>query len=192
MSRRGFNPWAAWCGPGGPGFDPGGGKWRLFDRGDLKYIVLELLSERPMHGYEVMRALEEESGGWYTPSPGSVYPALQMLEDEGYLRSENRDGKRVYEITEAGRVFLREHRDRVEDIVDRVAEIGERFTGRAMRDLGRSFVRLAQASFEAATRTAGDPESLERLREVLERAAREVETARKGGSGARSSGAADG
>src|SRR5262245_17962661 len=64
---------------GFPGF-PGGGK-RFFGRGDLKYALLELLQERPMHGYEMMKALQERTGGLYTPSAGSVYPTLQMLED---------------------------------------------------------------------------------------------------------------
>ncbi|MFQ5890485.1 MAG: PadR family transcriptional regulator [Gemmatimonadota bacterium] len=179
MSRRGTNPWAAWCGPGAFAFGRPGFRWRVFDRGDLKYIILELLSEKPMHGYEVMRALEEESGGCYSASPGSVYPALQMLEDQGYVTSEKADGKRVYRITEEGRAFLREHRERVEDIFDRVSEFSDHFTGRGMRDLTRSFVRLAQASFESAVRMTGDPEALGRLKEVLERAVREVEEARR-------------
>jgi DNA-binding PadR family transcriptional regulator len=64
----------------------------MFDRGDLKFAVLRLIAERPMHGYEVMRALEDESRGTYRPSPGSVYPTLQMLEDEGFLRVNESSG----------------------------------------------------------------------------------------------------
>ena len=100
-------------GPGGPlgeeGFPgfPGGGK-RFFGRGDLKYALLELLQERPMHGYEMMKALQEQTGGMYTPSAGSVYPTLQMLEDRGFVTVSEVEGKKVYSITDAGRAFLAE------------------------------------------------------------------------------------
>lgn len=100
-------------GPGGPfgeeGFfgGPGRGK-HFFGRGDLKYVLLELLEERPMHGYEMMKALQERTGGRYTPSAGSVYPTLQMLEDRGFVTVSEVDGKKVYQITDAGRAFLAE------------------------------------------------------------------------------------
>jgi DNA-binding PadR family transcriptional regulator len=81
---------------------------RFFGRGDLKYALLELLQERPMHGYEMMKALQERTGGMYTPSPGSVYPTLQMLEDRGFVTVSEADGKKVYSITDAGRAFLAE------------------------------------------------------------------------------------
>ena len=81
-------------------------KWKIFERGDLKFVILRLISKRPMHGYEVMKALEEESKGYYRPSPGSVYPTLQMLEDEGYVTVEEADGKKIYSITEDGAAYL--------------------------------------------------------------------------------------
>ena len=81
--------------------DFGGGRYRggIFGRGDLKFMVLRVLADRPMHGYDVMRALETESKGCYKASPGSVYPTLQMLEDEGYLVSKKEGGKKVYSVT---------------------------------------------------------------------------------------------
>src|SRR5438445_7205208 len=72
-------------------------------RGDVRTAVLAVLAEQPGHGYEVIQSLEEKSGGAWRPSPGSIYPTLQLLEDEGLVRSEERDGKRVYEVTDAGR-----------------------------------------------------------------------------------------
>jgi len=72
-------------------------------RGEIRTALLAELSEAPGHGYEIMQRLEEKSGGAWRPSPGSVYPTLQMLEDEGLVRSTERDDKRVYEITDAGR-----------------------------------------------------------------------------------------
>jgi DNA-binding PadR family transcriptional regulator len=71
-------------------------------RGDMRRAVLSALGDGPGHGYEVMRRLEARSGGIWRPSPGSIYPTLQMLEDEGLVRSHAQDGTRVYELTDAG------------------------------------------------------------------------------------------
>ena len=185
----GFGGWASFCGPfwgQGPGQGPGRGRERVFGRGDLRYLILKLLATRPMHGYEVMQELGKESGGWYSPSAGSVYPVLQLLQDQGLVTSEERDGKRVYSITEAGRKNLEENRDRVDDVFERVAGFTERFTGAEMRDVTRSFMRFAQVSFEEAMKRAGDAEALGRLKDILDRATREVEemvAGRKGANG---------
>jgi DNA-binding PadR family transcriptional regulator len=72
-------------------------------RGDIRTALLAVLAEGPGHGYDVMQRLEDKSGGVWRPSPGSVYPTLQMLEDEGLVRSTERDGKRIFEITDEGR-----------------------------------------------------------------------------------------
>src|SRR6266478_6069413 len=72
-------------------------------RGQIRTALLAVLSEEPGHGYDVMQKLEDKTGGAWRPSPGSVYPTLQLLEDEGLVRSTERDGKRVFEITDAGR-----------------------------------------------------------------------------------------
>jgi DNA-binding PadR family transcriptional regulator len=89
---------------------------RLFEKGDLKYVILNLLKEKPSHGYEIIRAMEEHFHGFYTPSAGSVYPTLQMLEDMGYVSSSERDGKRIYTITEEGKKFLKDQQVTVDKI----------------------------------------------------------------------------
>ncbi|MGZ6297570.1 MAG: PadR family transcriptional regulator [Candidatus Limnocylindrales bacterium] len=103
------------AGPGaGPGFGGHGahrGWWRLgfigggprVRRGDVRSAILALLAEEPMHGYQIINELETRSGGRWRPSAGSVYPTLQQLEDEGLVRAEERDGRRVFTLTEAGR-----------------------------------------------------------------------------------------
>lgn len=94
---------------GGRGRGGFGGDWGdepRTRRGDFKFMLLELLSERPQHGYELMKELEAHRGGFRRSSPGSVYPTLQMLEEAGYLTSEEVEGKRVYTITDSGRLFL--------------------------------------------------------------------------------------
>ncbi|OIK28574.1 PadR family transcriptional regulator [Streptomyces malaysiense] len=99
-------------GPGGPGFGPGFGPWGhrgrggprgRARRGDVRASILALLTERPMHGYEMIQEIAERSGGAWKPSPGSVYPTLQMLEDEGLIVSESEGGKKLFSLTESGR-----------------------------------------------------------------------------------------
>lgn len=102
----GFDPF--WWGGPGPGRRRRGRR-QWFGAGDMKYVILKLLRDKPMHGYEVMKALEEQSHGCYKPSPGTVYPTLQWLEDEGLVSSEEKEGKKVYVITDAGRTFLEEN-----------------------------------------------------------------------------------
>ncbi len=130
-----------------------------------------------------MQRLEEETGGFYTASPGSVYPVLQMLQDQGYVTARDEEGKRVYSITPVGRAFLDENSDRVEDVMDRVSEFASRFTGAGMGDVTRAFVKLAQTSFETASARAGDADALRQVREILEQATKDMKAARAGGTG---------
>lgn len=172
----GFGAWANCMGPGVFGFGrPLGPKRRVVRKGELKYVILELLADEPMHGYEIIRRLEEESKGMYSPSPGSIYPTLQMLEDQGYVLSEQLDGKRVYDITAAGRAFRKQHTARTSDIFSRFVNLGERFAGSDMRDVTKSFIHLAQLSFDRAAAANGDPKSMQRLKEILDRTASEIE-----------------
>jgi DNA-binding PadR family transcriptional regulator len=122
FSRRdpGFGgPWWAGAGRGfGPGLGRfGGGRRR---RGDVRAAIITLLGEEPMHGYQIIQEITERSSGRWQPSPGSVYPTLQALEDEGVVRAEEREGKRVFALTDEGR--------------ERLAELAER--ERAPWDLG--------------------------------------------------------
>ena len=92
----------------------GGPPWaggRRAKRGDVRTALLSLLGDQPMHGYDLIRELEERSGGAWRPSPGSIYPTLQLLEDEGLVTSQEQDGKRVYTINDAGRAELEQRRE---------------------------------------------------------------------------------
>ncbi|MFI7017839.1 PadR family transcriptional regulator [Streptomyces sp. NPDC050164] len=117
--RATFGPFGpggpGWGGPGGPGFGPGpwGGRGRggprgRARRGDVRASILALLKDRPMHGYEMIQEIAERSGGAWKPSPGSVYPTLQLLEDEGLIVSESEGGKKLFSLTEAGRAAAEE------------------------------------------------------------------------------------
>jgi len=95
-------------GPRGPGCDRGHGHghgrgpWSRARRGDVRAAILLALADEPMHGYQIMQRLEERSGGAWRPSPGSVYPTLQLLEDQGLVKGEEADGRRVFSLTETG------------------------------------------------------------------------------------------
>lgn len=110
--HEGGPPWARhWR--GNMFFGPPWAGGRRARRGDVRTAILTLLAEKPMHGYDLIRELEERSGGAWRPSPGSVYPTLQMLEEEGLIGGEDQDSKRVFTLTDAGRDELEERRERV-------------------------------------------------------------------------------
>jgi DNA-binding PadR family transcriptional regulator len=138
-------------------------------RGDIKFILLELLSERSQHGYELMKELEARRGGFRRSSPGSVYPTLQMLEEGGYLTSEEVDGKRVYTITESGRQFLR---DRNPQSYSRDAD--NRFTEKPSEliELRRTLTEVNDAVTQVAR--SGNLEQANRVRDLLIQAKREI------------------
>jgi len=140
----------------------------------MKYVILKLLKDKPRHGYEVMKELEDQMHGCYSPSPGTVYPTLQWLEDEGLVAAKDVEGKKVYEITDAGRAFLEEHRDMVDDIFDRVREAVDRTLGGAMGDVNRSLGRLVKAVYRTGWK-ARDEATRQRLVAILDRVVGEVE-----------------
>ena len=151
---------------------------RLFERGELKFVILRLVSKEPMHGYQVMQALEKEAGRWYKPSPGSVYPTLQMLEDEGLVDCEAQGGKKVYRITDEGRAYLEEHGDVVDKIFDRVGAFADGFFRKESRELTGAFSRLAQTYLETTFARKLNPDSIQEMVEILDRAREDLEAVR--------------
>jgi DNA-binding PadR family transcriptional regulator len=148
----------------------GGGGWggpRRARRGDVRTALLRLISEKPMHGYDLIRELEERSGGMWRPSAGSIYPTLQMLEDEGLVKSEEQDGKRVYTITDAGRTELDERAARGEEAPWEFGAAAEGLG--ALRESG---FQLAAAVMQVAR--TGSKEQRETAGEILADARRKV------------------
>jgi DNA-binding PadR family transcriptional regulator len=157
---------------------PGPEVHRFFGRGDMKFALLELLRERPMYGYEMMKALEEKSGGFYTPSPGSIYPTLQMLEDRGFVSVKEVEGKKVYSITDTGQVLLAERQKDEEHFAGPPWMRGHGPGGKQPRpemqalrseaaETGRLLAIAGRMSFQ-------DPEQLAKLRGVIERTRKEL------------------
>ena len=154
------------------------GAWggRMFEQGDLKYVILQLLAEKPRHGYEIIKELEEKSGGVYAPSAGAVYPTLTLLEDMGFATSTQTDGgKKTYTITDAGRAYLVENQSTVDDMFERLGEIGSAFFSDTMREVGKAFGHIARATFSASQEHLRDSETSRRILEVLQRASREID-----------------
>jgi DNA-binding PadR family transcriptional regulator len=130
-------------------------------RGDVRAAALALLAEEPMNGYQIIQAIAERSDGVWRPSPGSVYPALQQLEDEGLIRAEAADGRRAYQLTEEGRSYVEAHPDEVRAPWDVVAgTVGD--TAIEMRNL---IGQVAMAAFQVVS--AGTDSQVAQAREVL-------------------------
>lgn len=147
---------------------------RLFQRGDLKYVILELIRDKPRYGYEIITALEERSHGFYSPSPGSIYPTLRMLEEAGHIRSDQQDGKKVYTITDDGVKFLEERGHFTERIRQHMKDHWnprDRVNvGETMQDFGRLGGLLARHSRRL------DSEKMKQVREIISRAYNEVKS----------------
>lgn len=139
-------------------------------RGDMKFILLGVLSERPQHGYELIKQLETRRGGFRRLSPGSVYPTLQMLEEGGYLTSEQVDGKRVYTITESGRQFLSD-RNQQADSKNTYDSFMENKPSELI-ELRRTLTQLNDAVTQIAR--SGNLEQANRVRDLLVQVKREI------------------
>ncbi len=148
---------------------------RFFRQGEVRLALLSLLRDEAGHGYELMRRLGERSGGMYQASAGTVYPVLQQLEDEGLVRIEELEGKKVYHLTDAGREELLLHEEDVERIWRRAhgwKDWGINM-GPETAEIWGSWGRLSKAAFKAAARA--DFEATERIRDILEKARKELE-----------------
>ncbi len=166
-------------GPNGHGHGRGNG--RRFDRGDVKYVLLDLLREGPRHGYDMIKELEKRSGGLYSPSPGSVYPTLQMLEDQGLVTSTTVDGKRTYRLTDAGYAFMEDRPERTDDARGRAwAEGAGGAGGEGIRDelrsAGREAGDLARSLRDAVRSYTPDSRQVNEIRDVLGETRKRIET----------------
>ena len=157
----------------GEGFSHGYHRESPFQKGDLKYVILDLLKEKPRYGYDIIRSLEKKSHGFYSPSPGVVYPTLQMLEEMGYATAQERDGKKVYTITDAGLHFLSERHDTADEVRRHMKHHWHFDTASAIGDLMGEMAQFRR-SIGPRIRKA-NPDKLKKIREVVARARAEIE-----------------
>jgi DNA-binding PadR family transcriptional regulator len=168
-------------GMGGRAFRAG----RRLASGDLQLVLLALLADRPSHGYELIKDLEERSGGFYAPSPGMVYPALTWLEEVGYASVAAEGAKKLYRITDAGREFLGENQDAADAMLSQLEHIGRKM-GRVREifggldegeELGDSReIHAARRNLRHALREKREASADEksRIAEILNRAAEQI------------------
>jgi DNA-binding PadR family transcriptional regulator len=158
-------------GPHSPGFGPfghgGRGQRSRARRGDVRTAVLLVLASEPMHGYQIMQRLEERSGGAWRPSPGSVYPTLQLLEDQGLIKGEQAEGRRVFALTDAGREEAEKLSERVGDApFGEGGDVDPRFALRQeFFSLGGAFKQVAQV---------GTPDDVQKAIAILREARKRI------------------
>jgi DNA-binding PadR family transcriptional regulator len=160
-------------GPEGFGrFGPRGG--RPLGHGDLRLLLLALIGEKPRHGYDLIRAVEERFAGAYSPSPGAVYPTLTMLEEQDLVRAEAAEGsKRLYTITAEGKAFLKENEALVEGILTRIDMTASAYSSRVAPDeVWEAWKTLKQAM--NMPRAPWTDAEAERIRTILAKAARDI------------------
>lgn len=154
---------------------------RMFARGELRLLLLRLIADEPRHGYELIKAIEEMTAGSYAPSPGTVYPTLSLLEDEGAIRevAGGDEPRKAFEATEQGRAELSEREEEAEALLKRVQEHGERHTERgkafATPEMFRALGNLAQVVKNKARSGSLDEEAVERIVDLIDEMARRIE-----------------
>ena len=150
---------------------------RLFEQGDLRYVILKLLADKASHGYELIKAIEDRLGGAYSPSPGVIYPTLTLLEETGLIAAGPSEGARkLYEITAEGRAALERDKAIVEAIFARMEEVNARLGGGPAPQIIRAYENLKTALKLRVRRGPLNSEQVAAIAQLLDAAARTVET----------------
>jgi DNA-binding PadR family transcriptional regulator len=144
----------------------------MFDAGALRLVVLGLIAEEPRHGYDIIKALEAKFQGAYSPSPGAIYPMLQMLEEADLVSSTADGNKRLYTITEQGRAYLDENRAELERINAQIGHVSGHMGGVALGDEFRAFAFAVKSRLR---RGGWNAEQAEKARDIIRKARRELE-----------------
>jgi DNA-binding PadR family transcriptional regulator len=185
LAMRGGRGWQGSWGPfhfdfGDEGWGGGGrrgrGRKRMFEQGELRLVLLKLIADEPRHGYDLIRAIEELTGGEYAPSPGIVYPTLTLLQDMGLIEEAPGEGPRKpFQITGEGRTHLEDRSDEVEGLIERLEELRPRRDQMAGPAIGRAVKNLMTALSHRVGRDGLDEELLHEIAAILDEAAQRIE-----------------
>jgi len=178
-----------WHGSWGPfSFDVEGEGWggrrgrrsrRMFESGELRLVLLKLIAEEPRHGYDLIRAIEDLTGGEYAPSPGVVYPTLTLLQDMGLIEEAVGEGPRKrFQATDEGRAHLEEKAEEVEALFDRLRDLAPTASETAGPAIGRAIKNLMTALRHRVSRDGLDDELLHEIAAILDEAAQKIERAK--------------
>lgn len=185
--------YGAWTGGGGRHFGRGHGHWtqdmddgegrrgrhgrrRMFDGGELKLVLLKLIADQPRHGYELIRAIEELTGGAYAPSPGVVYPTLTMLDEMGLIEERQTEGaKKQFAATEAGLAHLGEQQALVDALIARLEQIGSMQARSDNSSVRRAMMNLRAALMNRLQCGDVDAETVHRIVGLIDETAQKIE-----------------
>jgi DNA-binding PadR family transcriptional regulator len=183
--RHGREFFEGFMGRGGRGFGPGFGAFggpdfgqareRLFDSGELRLVILQLVAEKPSYGYEIIKAIEERLSGGYAPSPGVVYPTLTLLEEEGYATvSSAEGGKKLYTVTGQGQEFLKTNEGTIKAIFGRMEQASKAFGRGRSPQIMRAMMNLGFALKMRAGQGHLTPEQTRTIVEAIDAAAKTI------------------
>jgi DNA-binding PadR family transcriptional regulator len=185
LAMRGGRGWQGHWGPfhfdfgeGSEGWGRRGGRRarRMFESGELRLVLLKLIADEPRHGYDLIRAIEDLTGGEYAPSPGVVYPTLTLLQDMGLIEEAPGEGPRkAFQVTDEGRAHLDERSEEVEGLFERLADLKPRQGSVAGPAIGRAVKNLMTALSHRVGRDGLDEELLHEIAAILDEAAQRIE-----------------
>jgi len=148
----------------------------MFDAGELRLVLLRLIADQPRHGYDLIRAIEEMTGGAYAPSPGVVYPTLTMLQDMGLIEEQAAEGARkAFAVSAEGEAHLAERKDEVDALIARLTGLGEENKKTGGAPIGRAVGNLLSALWHRVTRDDTDEDRLHEIAAILDDAAQRIE-----------------
>ena len=166
-------------GPGGRGRGGPRGRRRMFEGGELRLVLLKLIADEPRHGYELIKAIEDMTGGDYAPSPGIVYPTLTMLEDMGLIaEKKSKDSKKIFEATEEGRAHLEENAEEADELIGRLEEAGSHRRRSHRPEMGRAVGNLMTALKNRVAQEGWNEGLLHEVIDILDDAAQRIERAK--------------
>lgn len=184
MGRGGRGSWGAGFGPFHFDFGDGprgsgrrrGRRGRMFESGELRLVLLKLIADEPRHGYDLIRAIEQLTGGEYAPSPGVIYPTLTLLQDMGLTEEAEAEGARKpFQVTGEGRTHLEERADDVAELFERLEELAPDEQRSAGPAIGRAVRNLMTALSQRVGRDGLDQDLLHEIASILDEAARRIE-----------------
>ena len=180
LAMRGGRSWGPFHFDFGDGPDGSGRRGRrsrrMFESGELRLVLLKLIADEPRHGYDLIRAIEELTGGEYAPSPGVIYPTLTLLQDMGLIEEAKEKGPRKpFQVTDEGRKHLEENAAEVEALFERLAEFAPRETSTSGPAIGRAVKNLMTALRHRIGRDGLDDELLHEIAAILDEAAQRIE-----------------
>ena len=184
MAMRGGRGWRGNWGPFhfdiGDGPEGWGGRrgrrGRMFESGELRLVLLKLIADEPRHGYDLIRAIEDLTGGEYAPSPGVIYPTLTLLQDMGLIEEAAGEGPRKpFQVTDEGRKHLEEREEEIEALFERLRELAPREGSSAGPAIGRAVKNLMTALRHRIGRDGLNDELLHEIAGILDEAAQKIE-----------------